>query len=1414
MFIKNGSYLIKLSCLAIMLCVIANFVLGNIVFAKKLGEINDKDVEKIKTGLDLVKAVVNFTVMNDKLKTILNTAISIGDTSTDITYGLLVLAALNEMEFIDLVVSQRYKTVARNYFNSVLDERLNLMNYYTGIGYDLPRIVSGNITGPVSALTLNAFSMTSEVIEIFIAIENLKTVKFYNGLWYYFDLRKSNELHKVAWEEAKIEMGFAIKSNLFSRKLDEGKELQLELQFATLYEKWGPHVTINKGVSEQYKKQVQKELQNTVVTVYESYRFVEKEDQSSFTEKARMSLNNLLGKINKIGVFVTNTGKNIQKRAQEQLSEINSQIQKLAGFISSFGPGMAVKVDEFSEQLIEPEIKDVEKEAEISKLSVISETQESQQTGGPEPSLEEIQEIIDDIYERVDVLAQEVKGLMGKEIQIEEELEEELEKEQEESVQDEEQELAEEQELSENIVYYSGGTSYSPPTPVFLKILITEIQIASENNQKDDFVELYNPNSEDVDLTDWYVQRRTKGGADFSTYAPKSLFAGKLIKARDYFLIANASSTFSADVLTTYPLTEDNTLVLKNPNREISDKIGWGQAQDFETAPIENPLTGKSIGRKWSVTSENYTDTDNNSQDFETQEPTPRAQNKSKIELEPDPEPKPDPELENQLPVAFFSYNPQNPAVDEEISFNASSSTDSDGQIVSFIWDFGDDNSSTTNQATTTHFFISSSNFMVSLIVIDNLGATSSPATTTVNVIEKTVGEELSEEILPLSVVINEIAWMGTSYSASDEWIELYNNTEQDIDLMGWSLVWSHGTTSHSIVFSTSTTDTTTATTTISSNGFYLIERTKDNTIRDIFADQIYTGALSNNGEHLKLFDSQNNLIDEVNCVDNWFAGKNQKIGDDWLRISMERIISTSTGATSTDWSGNNLIVKNGKDAGGNNINGTPRFLNSVSISPTSITNLLFDKGISEITLTLRNSPYLVGDNLDVPQNKTLSIEQGVVIKFCQDCELIVEGIIQTSATSTEEIIFTSYKDDDYGGDTNGDGESKGKAGDWRRIHFKDSFGSELNNIIAKYGGKFLEHPSYYTNSSYLPIIHIEGGSISIQNATISDAFTRAIWLDNSTSTISDVAFLNIKNSPSTRDSAAVFITDGNSAIENSTFFDNSIGVEIQDSSSTIKSCVFSNNSTGIEIESGNPNIENNTFENNKVPIYLFGSASPDFSNNYQNTHNNALNGVLVAPADISTTSTWQADLPYVIEHVVIAQSGRLILQPGVIVKFKKQSREQKPSMIVYGELIAQGTLNQKIVFTSFHDDYGGDTNASTTLPSLPGQSDPRDWYSLRFYSTSSNSILDYAVIRYGGSTFDKTIGAVALEKDVDITIQHSILEKNRLAISYEGANCTTTEQKIDELKTGNDVVFCDNYYRYLVSPECHLISSTKCSDL
>lgn len=161
----------------------------------------------------------------------------------------------------------------------------------------------------------------------------------------------------------------------------------------------------------------------------------------------------------------------------------------------------------------------------------------------------------------------------------------------------------------------------------YQKLLITEIQTKGAN-EKDEFVEIYNPNNTDIVLTDWYLQRKTKDANSFSTFASSNLFENRSISAKGYFLIARTGSTFAnkADALIDKSLTDDNTLALKDPNGDIVDKVGWGLANDYETEATVNPESGKSISRKL-LDNENYQDTDNNKADFELIAPTPKQEN-------------------------------------------------------------------------------------------------------------------------------------------------------------------------------------------------------------------------------------------------------------------------------------------------------------------------------------------------------------------------------------------------------------------------------------------------------------------------------------------------------------------------------------------------------------------------------------------------------------------------------------------------------------------------------------------------------------------------------------------------------------------------------------------------------------------
>ena len=126
------------------------------------------------------------------------------------------------------------------------------------------------------------------------------------------------------------------------------------------------------------------------------------------------------------------------------------------------------------------------------------------------------------------------------------------------------------------------------------------------------------------------------------------------------------------------------------------------------------------------------------------------------------------------------------------------------------------------------------------------------------------------------SVSINEIAWMGTDISSTDEWIELFNNTDNDLVLDNWILKSRDG--QPEIILEG----------VIPARDYFLLERTDDSTVPLKSAKQIYVGSLSNTGEFLELIDAENNLIDSTDMSEGWLYGDND------TKQTMERIAENS----------------------------------------------------------------------------------------------------------------------------------------------------------------------------------------------------------------------------------------------------------------------------------------------------------------------------------------------------------------------------------------------------------------------------------------------------------------------------------------------------------------------------------------
>jgi hypothetical protein len=443
-----------------------------------------------------------------------------------------------------------------------------------------------------------------------------------------------------------------------------------------------------------------------------------------------------------------------------------------------------------------------------------------------------------------------------------------------------------------------GGGGGLPSAPSYPKILISEIQISPIEQR---FIELYNPTDYEVNLTDWYIQRKTKTGTSWTSLVSSTRFEEKTIPSRSYFLITRSIIENYDILLEGLTLTEDNAILLKNPNREIVEIIGWGQPPDFETTPALNPSLGKSLGRKWDEINQTYFDRDDNSVDFEIQDPTPKTRNQNFV-LPPLPEDVTPPQVSFdavsslQLNLSFsLSWSGEDLALGEatpsgidgfSISYTTTPS-DIDGIDLQYQTEDGAWQDWLGNEI----LELEENKSSLSL-----LGEDERIYTFQIKAKDKNGNESnwigTTIEINTLPVVINEIAWMGNlpregetvAQAANNEWIELYSNASLPIDLTNWVLKSADGTPEIQLAG------------VIFPSQFYLLERTDDDSVPNIAADKIYTGALGNSGEDFQFFDKFSNLIDRTNCSGGWFGG------DNTTKQTMERKSPRLSGDDANNW--------------------------------------------------------------------------------------------------------------------------------------------------------------------------------------------------------------------------------------------------------------------------------------------------------------------------------------------------------------------------------------------------------------------------------------------------------------------------------------------------------------------------------
>ena len=345
-------------------------------------------------------------------------------------------------------------------------------------------------------------------------------------------------------------------------------------------------------------------------------------------------------------------------------------------------------------------------------------------------------------------------------------------------------------------------------------------------------------------------------------------------------------------------------------------------------------------------------------------------------------------------------------------------------------------------------------------------------------------------------VVINEIAGAGVPPDGpADEWFELYNNTDQPIDIKDWKIKVSACTVLPRYVRNTI----------IQPNSYLLFEHDRDRTIDEVDGDVMYWYGycrFKNDGELVQLIKPDGTASDVVDASKGWFAGSNSG-----HYPSMERINPRGNGSDPGNWQNNQGPRETGKSRS-YDVYGSPRRANFrfITLKETQTDNL--------VTLTKENSPYLLQAYV-IPVGKTLRIGPGVVIKSYYNTAIIdVYGRLEIMGTENEPVIFTSGRDRNYAEDylqvlVGNLGDSAPNPGDWQGLRFRNNSVAEINHAEFKYAGKSFISDNYQFAPAVRQIIRAERSSLNLVGANFHDSLGTTIYLKDATAVISSSSFKN-----------------------------------------------------------------------------------------------------------------------------------------------------------------------------------------------------------------------------------------------------------------------------------------------------------------
>ncbi len=243
---------------------------------------------------------------------------------------------------------------------------------------------------------------------------------------------------------------------------------------------------------------------------------------------------------------------------------------------------------------------------------------------------------------------------------------------------------------------------------------------------------------------------------------------------------------------------------------------------------------------------------------------------------------------------------------------------------------------------------------------------------------------------------------------------------------------------------------------------------------------------------------------------------------------------------------------------------------------------------ITDDTLKVANSPFIVTGNISVPSGQTLTINSGVILKFNDGLNFTINGTLNAAGTAADSIRFTSNN-------------SSPNTGDWNGIIFSNSSAGSIKYAIVEFASQGITSSTSSPTISHSNLKFNNNGIDCLNSSTAlieSNKFQNngntAIRSNNSTPTISKNDILN-----NIAVSSAILCTASSPWIS--------------------ENIIRDNNNTAIECGNGsNPKIWQNTVVLNSFGVLIDEASSPIIKNNIIGHNSNlglAINDAFSSPS-------------------------------------------------------------------------------------------------------------------------------------------------------------------------------------------------------